>query len=250
MTYAEYATGFKGAGTNPQPINAATATPFAAEKLKSYEIGAKTEWFDRRITINGDIYYNDVTDLQLIGYAATTAGGTITLNAGEAHISGAELEIQAKPIQNLLFNISGDYMHFRYASLGAAAYDPVHNPGGLFLNDIAPYSPEEKVNVGVQYSLGLGSFGTVTPRVDGTYTSRIYFDPQNLVTSSQGGYTLLNGHLTYAPLEGKWTTTLDVNNLTNKLYYLSMFNQLTSFGILTGQPGMPRNVMLSAKYTF
>ena len=26
MTYAEYATGFKGAGTNPQPINAATAT--------------------------------------------------------------------------------------------------------------------------------------------------------------------------------------------------------------------------------
>jgi len=52
MTYAEYATGFKGAGTNPQPINAATATPFAAEKLKSYEIGAKSEWFDRRITIN------------------------------------------------------------------------------------------------------------------------------------------------------------------------------------------------------
>ena len=250
MTYAEYATGFKGAGTNPQPINAATATPFAAEKLKSYEIGAKSEWFDRRITINGDVYYNDVTDLQLIGYAATTAGGTITLNAGKAHISGAELEIQAKPIQNLLFNISGDYMHFRYASLGAAAYDPVHNPGGLFLNDIAPYSPEEKVNVGVQYNLGLGSFGTVTPRVDGTYTSRVFFDPQNLVTSSQGGYTLLNGHLTYAPLEGKWTTTLDVNNLTNKLYYLSMFNQLTSFGILTGQPAMPRNVMLSAKYTF
>jgi iron complex outermembrane recepter protein len=250
MTYAEYATGFKGAGTNPQPINAATATPFAAEKLKSYEIGAKSEWFDRRITINGDVYYNDVRDLQLIGYAATTAGGTITLNAGEAHISGVELEIQAKPIQNLLFNISGDYMHFRYASLGAAAYDPVHNPSGLFLNDIAPYSPEEKVNVGVQYNLGLGSFGTVTPRVDGTYTSRVYFDPQNLVTSSQGGYTLLNGHLTYAPLEGKWTTTLDVNNLTNKLYYLSMFNQLSSFGILTGQPAMPRNVMLSAKYTF
>ncbi len=106
------------------------------------------------------------------------------------------------------------------------------------------------MNVGVQYNLALGSLGTVTPRVDGTYTSRVYFDPQNLVTSSQGGYTLLNGHLSYAPLEGKWVTTLDVNNLTNKLYYLSMFNQLTSFGILTGQPAMPRNIMLSAKYTF
>jgi hypothetical protein len=29
-----------------------------------------------------------------------------------------------------------------------------------------------------------------------------------------------------------------------------MFNQLSSFGILTGQPGMPRNVMVSLKYTF
>jgi iron complex outermembrane recepter protein len=250
MTYAEYATGFKGAGTNPQPINPATATPFAAEKLKSYEIGAKSEWLDHRVTINGDIYYNDVTDLQLIGYAATTLGGTITLNAGEAHISGAELEIQAKPVQNLLFNISGDYMHFRYASLGPAAYSPTLNPGGLFMSDVAPYSPEAKVNVGVQYTLGLGKLGTVTPRVDDTYTSRVYFDPQNLLASSQGGYSLLNGHMTYAPLEGKWTATFDVNNLTNKLYYLSMFNQLSSFGILTGQPGMPRNVMLSAKYTF
>ncbi len=250
MTYAEYSTGFKGAGTNPQPVNAATATAFAAEKLKSYEIGAKSEWLDHRVTINGDVYYNDVTDLQLIGYAATTLGGTITLNAGEAHIAGAELEIQARPVQNLLFNISGDYMHFRYASLGPAAYNPTLNPGGLFMSDVAPYSPEAKVNVGVQYTLGLGKLGTVTPRVDDTYTSRVYFDPQNLLASSQGGYSLLNGHITYAPLEGKWTTTFDVNNLTNKLYYLSMFNQLSSFGILTGQPGMPRNVMLSAKYTF
>jgi iron complex outermembrane recepter protein len=250
MTYAEFATGFKGAGSNPQPINVSQATPFAAEKLKSYEIGAKSEFFDRRITINGDVYYNDVTDLQLIGYAATALGGTITLNAGEAHISGAELEIQAKPVPNLMFNLSGDYMHFRYASLGAAAFNPVTNPGGLFLSDVAPYSPEVKVNAGVQYNVAMGSLGTLTPRVDATYTSRVYFDPQNLVASSQGGYALLNGHMMYTPNEGKWTANLDVNNLTNKLYYLSMFNQLSSFGILTGQPGMPRNVLATLKYTF
>jgi iron complex outermembrane recepter protein len=250
MTYAEYATGFKGAGSNPTPISAAQATPFAAEKLKSYEIGAKSDWLDRRLTINGDVYYNDVQDLQLIGFAPTTVGGTITLNAGKAHIAGAEMEIQAKPVQNLLLNISGDYMYFRYADLGPAAFDPVKNPGGLFLNDIAPYSPKFKGNVGAQYTIGLGTLGTVTPRVDATYTSRVFFDPQNLVTSSQGGYALLNSHLMYAPLDGKWTATLDVNNVTNKLYYLSMFNQLSSFGILTGQPAMPRNVLVSLKYTF
>jgi iron complex outermembrane recepter protein len=223
---------------------------FAAEKLKSYEVGLKSDWLDRRLTINGDVYYNDVTDLQLVGFAPTTVGGTITLNAGKAHIAGAELEIQAKPVQNLLFSLSGDYMHFRYADLGPAAFDAVKNPGGLFLNDIAPYSPKFKANLGVQYTLGIGRLGTLTPRVDDTYTSRVYFDPQNLTASSQGGYSLVNTHLLYAPLDGKWTATLDVNNVTNKLYYLSMFNQLSSFGILTGQPGMPRNVMVSLKYTF
>ena len=250
MTYAEFGTGFKGAGTNPQPINASQTTPFAAEKLQAYEIGVKSDWLDRRVTINGDLYYNDVRDLQLIGYAATALGGTITLNAGKAHIAGAELEIQARPVQSLLFNLSADYMHFRYADLGPAAVDPVNNPGGLYLNDVAPYSPKFKANAGVQYTLGIGKAGTVTPRLDATYTSRVFFDPQNLEASSQGGYALLNTHLTYAPLDGKWTATLDVNNVTNRLYYLSMFNQLSSFGILTGQPAMPRNVLVSLKYSF
>jgi iron complex outermembrane receptor protein len=52
------------------------------------------------------------------------------------------------------------------------------------------------------------------------------------------------------PADGKWSATLDVNNLTNKLYYLSKFNQLSSFGILTGQPGMPRNMLFTVKYTY
>ena len=173
----------------------------------------------------------------------------MTLNAGEAKVKGVELEIQARPIPALVINLSGDYMHFRYGDLGAAAFSAA-NPGGLFTSDLAPFSPEEKVNLGIQYSIGLGSLGILTPRVDDTYQSRIYFDAQNNVASSQGGYSLVNGHLNWVPSDGKWSATLDVNNLTNKLYYLSMFNQLTSFGILTGQPAMPRNVMLSAKYTF
>ncbi|MDB6046648.1 MAG: TonB-dependent receptor-like protein [Gammaproteobacteria bacterium] len=249
MTYAEYATGFKGGGTNPTPITAAQATPFSVERLKSYEIGAKSEFFDNRITVNADVYYNDVTGLQLIGFAPTTIGGTITLNAGQAKVKGVELEIQARPIPALVLNVSGDYMHFRYGDLGAAAFSAA-NPGGLFTSDLAPFSPEEKVNVGIQYSIGLGSFGILTPRVDDTYQSRIYFDAQNNVASSQGGYSLVNGHLNWVPADGKWSATLDVNNLTNKLYYLSMFNQLSSFGILTGQPGMPRNMLFTVKYTY
>jgi iron complex outermembrane receptor protein len=249
MTYAQFGTGFKGGGANPTPITAAQATPFSIEQLKAYEIGAKTQFFDRRVTLNVDGYWNNVTGLQLIGFAPTTIGGTITLNAGQALIKGLEAEVQARPIPALLFNASADYMHFRYVSLGAAAFSP-GNAGGLFLNDVAPFSPEYKGNLGIQYTQQIGALGSLTPRLDYTYQTRVYFDAQNLPASSQGGYGLMNGHLSWAPVEGKWLVSVDVNNALNKLYYLSMFNQLSSFGILTGQPAQPRTVFASVKYTF
>ena len=249
MTYASYGTGYKGGGTNPSPITAAQATPFSVESLKAYELGAKSQFFDRRLAIDLTAYRNDVQDLQLIGFAPTTIGGTVTLNAGHAIVTGGELEVQARPTPALLFNLSGGYMNFHYRSLGAAAFSP-QNPGGLLLTDVAPFSPKWKGNVGAQYTQRLGDAGALTPRLDYTYQSRVFFDPHNILPSSQAGYGLLNAHLTWTNSGGEWAAALDVNNLTDKLYYLSKFNQLASFGILTGQPGEPRTFIVSVKRTF
>jgi iron complex outermembrane receptor protein len=249
MTYAQYATGFKGGGANPSPTNAAEATPFTQEELKSYEVGVKSQFFDRRVTLNVDGYWNNVTGLQLIGYASTGVGGTVTLNAGQALIKGVEAELQARPVPQLLLNASADYLHFRYISLGSAAFS-AQNPSGLFLSDVAPFNPEFKANVGAQYTEDFGNIGSITPRLDYTYQSRVYFDPQNLLASSQGGYALMNGHLTWNPTGGKWSASVEVNNMLNKLYYLNMANSLKSFGFLTGEPGEPRTVFASVKYAF
>jgi iron complex outermembrane recepter protein len=249
MTYGQYSTGYKGGGTNPNPVTAAQATPFGIEQLKAYEVGMKSQFFERHLTVNADGYINNVTGLQLIGFANTTIGGTTTLNAGHALIKGAELEIQARPFGGLLLNLSAGYMNFAYHSLGAAERS-AQNPGGLRLTDVAPYSPKFKGNAGVQYTVGLGALGTLTPRADYTYTSRVYFDPANLLASSEGGYSVVNGHLLWAGQDGKWSAAFDINNLGNKLYYVSMFNQLSSFGILTGQPAEPRSYLFSVKYSF
>jgi iron complex outermembrane receptor protein len=250
MTYAQYSTGFKGGGTNPNPINAAQALPFGVEALKAYEVGAKSALFAHRLAINAATYYNDVKGLQLVGFGQTSAGGTTVQNAGEAQIEGAELEIQVHAVRSFLISAAADYMHFHYKSLGAAVYDPVNNPGGLLGNDVAPYSPKWKGNLGAQFDITCGAAGTLTPRVDASYQSRVYFDPQNLLASSQGGYATLNGHLIWHHPAGKLSVIVDVNNATNKLYYESMFNQLRSFGILTGQPAEPRKVLASVKYEF
>jgi iron complex outermembrane recepter protein len=249
MTYAQYATGFKGGGANPTPTSVAQATPFFQEELKAWEIGAKSQFFDHRVTLNVDAYLNDVTGLQLVGFASTSIGGTVTLNAGHAKIKGVEAELQARPVPALLFNLSADYLQFKYIDLGAAAFGAT-NPSGLFLYDVAPFNPRLKGNAGAQYTLDFGKKGTVTPRLDYTYQTRVYFDPQNLLASSQGPYGVMNGHLTWTSDSGKWSAVGDVNNVTNKLYYLNMANSLKSFGFLTGEPAEPRTFLISLRYNF
>ena len=103
---------------------------------------------------------------------------------------------------------------------------------------------------GTNGAIAIGNAGSITPRIDYTYQSRVFFDPHNILPSSQAGYGLLNAHLTWMSDGGDWSAALDAMNVTDKLYYLSKFNQLASFGILTGQPGEPRTFMFSVKRSF
>ena len=53
-------TGFKGGGIGPRPFNPAQARGFGPETLTSYEIGLKTDLFDRRVRFNVAAFYGRV----------------------------------------------------------------------------------------------------------------------------------------------------------------------------------------------
>ena len=90
-----YAKGFKSGGFNARPLTgiAEVQTPYDPEIVDSYEVGAKTSWFDRRVTANLAVFFNDYTDMQLTINATPQ---NFVRNAGEAEIKGAELEIVAQ----------------------------------------------------------------------------------------------------------------------------------------------------------
>ncbi len=52
MTYAQYSTGYKAGGFNTRPVTSAQATTFNPETLTAYEVGLKSQWFDRRLRAN------------------------------------------------------------------------------------------------------------------------------------------------------------------------------------------------------
>ena len=83
---------------------------FEPERIRSYELGAKTEWFDRRLRVNGDVFYSDYRDLQINFLVPGTISDTKVRNAGKAEITGVELDATWRAARGLTFTLSGAWL--------------------------------------------------------------------------------------------------------------------------------------------
>lgn len=248
MTYASVATGFKGPGINPRPAAAAFATPFQEEELRSYEIGAKTQWLEDRLRANLAAFLSDYTDLQLsIPVNINNVPGSTISNAGKVRITGVEAELQAEPVPRLLVDVSAAYLDYDIRDLGAAA----GVAGGPAKGDMAPYVPERKANIGMQYSARLGGTGGVlTPRLDYTWQGKSFADPDNNPYSEIPAYGLLSAHLTWDSDDSLWQARFDVSNVLDKFYWATVYSQYNAGGMVVGRPGTPRTFFATVKRSF
>lgn len=86
LVYFTYSTGFRPGGNN----RIQSVLPYLADKLSNFEIGAKTQWFDRKLTINMAAFIENWNKMQF-GLAPPGAVGVLaTYNAGNAQIKGVE----------------------------------------------------------------------------------------------------------------------------------------------------------------
>ena len=83
---------------------------FDPEHVRSYELGAKTEWFGRRLRVNGDVFFSDYRDLQINFLVPNTISDTKVRNAGEAEMRGAELDATWLALPQLSFTLAGAWL--------------------------------------------------------------------------------------------------------------------------------------------
>ena len=247
MTYASVSTGFRGGGVNPRPFTPSQALPFGPEKLTAYEIGFKSDLLDRRVRLNAAGFFNVYRDLQLSA-AGVINGFSVVIprNVGLAHVKGLEGEVEIHPSERFLINASASYLDFQYIDLGSAA----GVPGGPCLSCKPPLSPTTKLNAGIQYEFPFAGGMTLTPRVDATYQSQIFNEATNNPRSAQPGYTTVDARLTLRSPDRGWEAAVFVTNLTNTFYYYNIFDSQNSFGLISGQPGRPREWAVSVKRNF
>ncbi len=239
MTYLKYATGFKGGGFSPRPANPLQTDPFDPEYLKTLELGAKSEFAQRRVRLNGAVFVSRYEDQQTFAQQLDSSGQNWfrEINAGKADIWGVELELLAEPVPNL--RIEG--------SFGYLDYKLVDNQGNtlLFEGDgcdgercYSPRTPKYTGAIGMQYGFGMAEGGSITPRIDAVYQSEIFFTTNN--QGPQDAYTILNARLQWDSPDDLWNVALYGQNLTNEEYFNGKLSLVGFFGREQGNPGTPR----------
>jgi len=239
MLYGSVRRGFKSGGFQSLPGSLALAsTVYDPERVWAYELGAKTQWFDRRLTANIAGFWADIGNQQILRIAS--AGVTIIDNAGKTRSKGVDISLSARPTSRLRLDVS--------ATLQRARFREYVSNGISFAGNHQLRSPDVQVSVAGEYAVPL-SVGDLTFRGDYAYQSKVYFDAANTSTPNgfQPGYGVVNGRITFAPAGANWDVGVWGKNLADKRYFRNVvINGPTGIGT----PGDPRTwgVTLNWRY--
>ncbi|MBJ7437790.1 MAG: TonB-dependent receptor [Sphingopyxis sp.] len=243
MTYVSFSQGVKGGGFQQRVILPRLQQPtFGPEKLTSYEIGAKTDLFDRHVRLNVAAFWSDYKDLQITVFDPNFSIEPLQVNGGTARIRGIEVESTIKPIDGLTATLGGSYLDTEYTRIAANAAIPA--------NAVLPFTPKWSVSGGLSYQFAVGNAGTLTLRGDWNYRSRVFFNAPNDPIISQPGYHTANLAATFETLDEHWRITAGVTNVTDKAYLASGFADLRNSSFADGVYGRPREWYLTARYSF
>ena len=246
MAYTSWAKGFKQGGWTTRlqaVITEPTAARFSPEYSSTYELGLKSEWFNRRLLTNAAVYYTEYNSIQLNIQQGISP---VYTNAGNAKIKGAELELAWLVGGGLQINLSGDYIDAYYTEVNAYANIPqslnpdgsnncpatglveqpppphpacAHQiPGVTQLDAKLPKTPKYKGTIWPSYDYLLPSQATLRLLAAFTYTSEIWNDALNTPELRRAASRNLDASIHYVSPGGKYDLGFGGTNLTNDRY--------------------------------
>ena len=235
MAYVTGAQGFNGGGVNTRfdprlPNNG--ITPYDGELLTNYEVGLRSDLLDNRLRLNAT-YFTGTWDGIQVG-EVLTAGATLTRNAGEAEISGVEIEGLWRASDSFFVNFTLSTLDAEYTDVGSATTIQI---GDKFMN-----APDSGYSVGLQWNNDLSSGGSIMARFDyGWIDDVVTFRDRRFHWPSRANlaYGLSSGRITYTPPAGNWDIALLGTNLGNEFYRQGGFPAVLA-GVDQGVVGRPR----------
>lgn len=243
MTYASYRQGFKSGGFQSTlvPTPELAGTPFDAEHVESYELGAKSAWFDRHLTADVAVFWSDITDQQILRIIGPAQ--QIIDNAGATRTKGVDFSGSWRPVSGLRIDAATTFQRARFRRYQNGAVSLAGNH--------ALRSPDFAGAFSAEYGHGLSNGADLSWRAEYTYQSTRYFvlgsdNPPRVPGFFQPGYGLFNARITYTAASGKWSAAAWGRNLEDTRYLKNLGG---SSGSGMGVPGDPRTYGISVRWS-
>lgn len=261
LLFATWSTGYKSGGFDSGAGTTLGANRlFRPETTTNYELGAKTQWLDRRLTANATLFRMDIDDFQLRSYNGTFFQ---VRNAGSIRQQGVEFELSGRPTDTLTLGVSGTRLASKYTDFRGAPGLPGFGGVQDLTGQRTTYSPKWQGLVSADWrdaisssgwELGLSGRASFTSEIDvGSGDA----NPQGF----QSGYTLVGARISLFSPSERWEFAVSGENLTDKRYCNGKYPQ-TFAGLLgvtdrsTGGAvqrcvlGEPRSIRATAKFKF
>jgi iron complex outermembrane recepter protein len=239
MTYLTYSEGFNSGGVNGgAPINGEFIS-YKGERLKQYEVGLRSDLFNRTLRFNANVFKGYWDDIQ-IG-EVIVPGQITTRNGGAAEIQGLEIDLLWQATDALVLNLSGGLLDTKYTDLGTTTT--------IRLNSEFAYAPSKSYSAGASYQWSLTGGAAVRLRGDYGWIGDHVTVNDIRLQKTQDAYGLLSARLAYEASGGQWEVALSGSNLTDEWYQLGGFSASLG-GVDQGVASRPREFALSVSARF
>jgi iron complex outermembrane receptor protein len=263
LAYATYSRGAKSGGLNfaslPSDASGTIRTDLAEvapERVDNYELGLKTQWFDKRLTVNLAAFLINVADYQSTVYDVSfVPARSYIANIGKVRSKGAELDVRTRPFDGLSLYGSATYNDAKYIDYPDAQCPFEQRAPGLpAVCDLGgkklPGAPKWAYALGGEVSREVSGNGNqVYAAVDYSHRSS-YNSSYNLSRFAKiDAFGLANARAGIRGPTGTWDFYVWGRNIFDKLYYNTSSVNDTG-GVITGILGDPRTYGATFRHKF
>ena len=155
----------------------------------NYELALRSQWFDRRLTLNANVYSIDWRDQQVsVQLTPGSVFDTQVINAGKSRLYGAEVELSGRPTRRLNLYAGVGYSDTRFEDSASSSGDLFQFvPGNEFAS-----APHWTVSGGATWQHPTGVFANVNANYRSGYFQSVVDQPAILPERDIDGRTLVN----------------------------------------------------------
>ena len=233
--YSTWMKGFEPQSADTQSNPDRYGGPFDPVYSELYEVGAKTDWFNKRLSATASVFKIIQQNTLYPASPAVPGKPDLKMQIGEEESNGFEFDLAGEITPNWSILASYAYIDARITKTATNSekdFDmqrpstPRHS-GNIWTKYIITEGPLKHLGLGAGYNFVTERYGQVGRRVN---------------TTVYPGYGLVNAVLYYKI--NQIQLQLNLNNVLNQTHWVGGYDKLRSF------PGAPRNINASVTYKF